>query len=246
MEIYYEWMHSENLDTEDNLYLLKWSTVESQSKITFLVKFKTLGWVAFNLSPDRKLKQSDLVIGWVSEDGKAHCKLKIRKMKDYLVAKFKHSLIKMTNFFSCWTGILVSIDYYYGTKITKGNKHIVHHMFVTNCVHPDSKQLDKYPNTEGFPCDDTDKIPMDLKFCLRPYLTWVERANIIIFLPEIGLGIVSDEESTYFMFQVHYSNKKNEKNIEDSSGFRVYITSEVRENEIGQIFVGTVFNYGLL
>jgi hypothetical protein len=47
--------------------------------------------------------------------------------------------------------------------------------------------------------------------------------------------------ATYFMFEVHYDNPE-EREFVDNSGIRVYYTDEVRENDMGSLWVGSRFS----
>ena len=54
------------------LYTLYWnfSTAESET-ITFVAKVRTNGWVGFGVSPNGGMINSDVVIGWVNDEGQA-------------------------------------------------------------------------------------------------------------------------------------------------------------------------------
>ena len=76
-----------SLDEESN-YLLEWSYDVSQKTMQFTVRVKTTGWIGFGLSPyTGKMPGSDIVIGWVDENGKAHLKVTIlRPLTKYMLA----------------------------------------------------------------------------------------------------------------------------------------------------------------
>lgn len=64
-----------SLDEASN-YLLKWSYDSSQKTMQFVVRVKTTGWIGFGISPyTGKMPGSDIVIGWVDKNGKAHLKV---------------------------------------------------------------------------------------------------------------------------------------------------------------------------
>ncbi len=66
-----EWTHTSWLD-HNNKYHLKWKTNDKTDTISFLVEVKTKGWVGFGISPNGGMKNSDIVIGWVTDDGKTY------------------------------------------------------------------------------------------------------------------------------------------------------------------------------
>ena len=58
---------------EDLHYLLDWSYNNDDSTMTFTIRVKTTGWVGFGISPyTGKMPGSDIVIGWVDNNGKAY------------------------------------------------------------------------------------------------------------------------------------------------------------------------------
>jgi hypothetical protein len=63
-----EWTHSSWLDHKHK-YHLKWKTDDKTETISFLVEVQTKGWVGFGISPNGGMKNSDIVIGWVTDQG---------------------------------------------------------------------------------------------------------------------------------------------------------------------------------
>ena len=53
----------------DDGYTLHWNFDLEQQTIGFAVNVSTTGWVGFGLSPNGQMPQSDVVIGWVNNDG---------------------------------------------------------------------------------------------------------------------------------------------------------------------------------
>ena len=53
----------------DDSYTLHWNFDLEQQTIAFAVNVSTTGWVGFGLSPNGQMPQSDVVIGWVDDDG---------------------------------------------------------------------------------------------------------------------------------------------------------------------------------
>ena len=51
-------------------YELFWSYDLDAKTISFAVRVRTEGWVGFGISPNGQMPGSDVVIGWVDEDGK--------------------------------------------------------------------------------------------------------------------------------------------------------------------------------
>lgn len=59
-------------DEGGQYYELHWSYVRSTESIYFAVNASTTGWVGFGLSPTGQMTGSDVVIGWVSEEGNSY------------------------------------------------------------------------------------------------------------------------------------------------------------------------------
>ena len=53
------------------LYTLYWNFSTPEQTITFAVKARTNGWVGFGVSPNGGMINSDVVIGWVNDEGQA-------------------------------------------------------------------------------------------------------------------------------------------------------------------------------
>ena len=56
------------LDSEES-YVLYWSFDLEAGTIAFAVNVSTTGWVGFGLSPNGQMPLSDVVIGWVDDNG---------------------------------------------------------------------------------------------------------------------------------------------------------------------------------
>ena len=50
-------------------YTLYWNYDVSEESISFAVRVRTEGWVGFGISPTGQMPGSDVVIGWVDEQG---------------------------------------------------------------------------------------------------------------------------------------------------------------------------------
>ena len=56
---------------DDGTFKLYWNFDMKQQKIDFAVNVTTNGWIGFGVSPNGKMLQSDIVMGWVNSDGTA-------------------------------------------------------------------------------------------------------------------------------------------------------------------------------
>ena len=58
-------------DYLDDTFKLYWDFDMKQQKIDFAVNVSTNGWIGFGISPNGRMLQSDIVMGWVNGDGTA-------------------------------------------------------------------------------------------------------------------------------------------------------------------------------
>ena len=59
--------YSNFVDLIDGIYRFYWNFTDTD--ITGEIHCKTSGWVGFGLSPNGKMDQSDVVVGWITDDG---------------------------------------------------------------------------------------------------------------------------------------------------------------------------------
>ena len=55
--------------TLDESYQLYWNYDLNEGSISFAVRVRTEGWVGFGVSPNGQMPGSDVVIGWVDDQG---------------------------------------------------------------------------------------------------------------------------------------------------------------------------------
>ncbi len=58
-------------DLRPGSYRLHWSVDHEEQTIRFAVNVSTTGWVGLGLSPTGGMPNSDIVIGWVNDQGQA-------------------------------------------------------------------------------------------------------------------------------------------------------------------------------
>lgn len=60
---------------DEGTFKLHWDFSMEQQKVDFAVNVSTYGWIGFGISPNGKMLQSDIVVGWVNSDGTAKFKV---------------------------------------------------------------------------------------------------------------------------------------------------------------------------
>lgn len=66
-----KWPFHEWLDPHGT-YLLRWRTDDESETITFMAEVRTRGWIGFGISPNGGMKNSDIVIGWMTDGGNTY------------------------------------------------------------------------------------------------------------------------------------------------------------------------------
>ena len=70
-------------DKTGRSYVLHWRVNEKDKIIHFATNATTTGWVGLGISPDGKMPNSDVVIGWVTDSGQRF--FKVTSTKNVLV-----------------------------------------------------------------------------------------------------------------------------------------------------------------
>ncbi len=65
---------------DEGLYVLHWSFDLEAGTIAFAVNVSTTGWVGFGLSPNGQMPLSDVVIGWVDDQGETQFQVSFNKI----------------------------------------------------------------------------------------------------------------------------------------------------------------------
>ena len=74
------------------IYTLYWNFSTVEQTIRFAVSVQTNGWVGFGISPNGGMVNSDVVIGWVNDDGQAFLQVSLFHALDLVwLARALHS-----------------------------------------------------------------------------------------------------------------------------------------------------------
>ena len=58
-------------------YIMYWSFDSEMMTVSFAVRVQTTGWIGFGLSPNGQMPGSDVVIGWVNDNGDSFFNVRI-------------------------------------------------------------------------------------------------------------------------------------------------------------------------
>ncbi len=123
---------------------------------------------------------------------------------------------------------------------------MVHHIIVNVCTGSNKDVLDQFLGGEGFEVVDFMSVPKSLFKCMRAYFQWGYGGTSFKTPSDTAFPLGVDEETTYFLLQMHYMNPLGLKERVDSSGLRTFHTSNLRPNELFILNAGKVLDYGLI
>ncbi|EFN82136.1 MOXD1-like protein 1 [Harpegnathos saltator] len=128
----------------------------------------------------------------------------------------------------------------YTPLVEKANEDLVHHMILYECaVSPSTaERLSLQTKLAGGACySSKNPMPAEWEACMQPVLAWA-RGSKGEWLPEhVGIPVALNGTKTFYMLEVHYNNP-HMRNVNDSSGVRLHLTSEFRPQEAGILVAG--------
>lgn len=125
------------------------------------------------------------------------------------------------------------------------NAPFVHHMVLYRCLHPEPDQMKQYKDHPGTNCFDFANMPFDFIHCQSIYMVWATGGDALNLPDNVGIPIAEDHETSYFLFEIHYDNPEL-LSISDSSGFRLFYTSNLRQYDADTATMGSVVDYRLI
>ncbi|XP_028253404.1 DBH-like monooxygenase protein 2 homolog [Parambassis ranga] len=114
------------------------------------------------------------------------------------------------------------------------NPDIVHHMLLYSCpVYV--TELHEGQCYMGDPGD----------ACFGVVASWGVGGQAFEFPENVGFRIGGEERDTLYRLEIHYSNPQEKTGIKDSSGLRLYYTTDLREHDVGILFTGVLAMEGM-
>ncbi|OXA42075.1 DBH-like monooxygenase protein 1 [Folsomia candida] len=135
----------------------------------------------------------------------------------------------------------------YRPILQPGNERSIHHIIMYQCVvgptdenMPHSDGTDavfrKFVDHPGGRCYTPNMPPEWGQYCTSIPILWTAGSEGNIFPPIAG-NPLEEGGSVYFMFEIHYDNPSL-STFNDSSGFRLFYTSNLRQHDSDVILVG--------
>ncbi|XP_011497249.1 PREDICTED: MOXD1 homolog 1 [Ceratosolen solmsi marchali] len=123
----------------------------------------------------------------------------------------------------------------YTPLVEKFNEALVHHVILYECA---STQpiLSEHARLAGAYCY-SPTMPKEWDSCMQPVLAWTHGSQGEWYPEHVGFPIAEHVKGSYYMLEVHYNNKISKQTI-DSSGVRLYLTSNLRKMEAGILVAG--------
>ncbi|XP_069507983.1 putative DBH-like monooxygenase protein 2 [Ambystoma mexicanum] len=115
--------------------------------------------------------------------------------------------------------------------IQAGNEALIHHIVLYSC--PRMANV----TTPTGQCQDR-KYPHPFTQCFQNMVAWGVGGEGFQFPSHVGISLGTLEDPTHVMMEIHYSNFHATAGLRDSSGMRLYYTSEVRKYDVGILEVG--------
>lgn len=106
--------------------------------------------------------------------------------------------------------------------------------------------MKQYIEHPGANCFDFANMPFDFIHCQSIYMVWATGGDALNLPDNVGIPIAEDDETAYFLFEIHYDNPELRRNIRDSSGFRLFYTRNIRQYDADTATMGSVVDYRLI
>nr|QQY02559.1 dopamine beta-hydroxylase [Cryptocotyle lingua] len=123
----------------------------------------------------------------------------------------------------------------YEPIIPESSHGFVHHMEVFLCT--GAHRVRQYNG----PCNSETK-PMGLRQCRQVIGAWAMGATGLTMPREAGIAIGGVDQSQDVVIEMHYNNPNQVRGKIDNSGFRFFVTSQLRKFDVGVIELGLVYS----
>ncbi|RUS69044.1 hypothetical protein EGW08_023195 [Elysia chlorotica] len=121
----------------------------------------------------------------------------------------------------------------YEPIIQVGHETLIHHMVLYYCSGTVSDG--SFP-TSDFNCYVN---PPTLTYsCYNILVAWAIGGKVFNFPKNVGYPVGEANDPGIFMLETHYDNPRMRSDFVDSSGMRMYVTSQLRQHDAGIIMVG--------
>ncbi|CAH1109286.1 unnamed protein product [Psylliodes chrysocephalus] len=127
--------------------------------------------------------------------------------------------------------------YQFESHIQEASQGIVHHMEVFHCEAPPDEDIPLYDGN----CFAKDRPPRT-QVCKRVLAAWAMGAPPFTYPKEAGLPLGGKDFNPYVMLEVHFNNPEHRSGIVDSSGFRLHVSSKLKEMDAGIIELGLEYS----
>ncbi|XP_070564696.1 DBH-like monooxygenase protein 1 homolog [Ptychodera flava] len=126
----------------------------------------------------------------------------------------------------------------YAPIITKGNEANVHHILIFQCRFGFNETLH---HGIGHQCR-TPNMPWEWYYCYMPFVGWAVGGETFYFPENAGFSLGDENDPTHVMVEIHYDNPESLGNIYDSSGIRIFYSSNLREYDANFVVIGQDVN----
>ncbi|CAG5133807.1 unnamed protein product [Candidula unifasciata] len=116
--------------------------------------------------------------------------------------------------------------------VQKGHELLVHHILLYSCSRPlDDSLVGASFETHSKPAGVND-------ICEDTMLAWAIGGTAYDFPPHVGQSLGTPQDPVYFRLETHYNNPDMRTDFVDSSGLRLYLTTDLRKYDAQVVEVG--------
>ncbi|KAG7264933.1 hypothetical protein CRUP_027124 [Coryphaenoides rupestris] len=253
----------EYLDT-DRSVLLKWGFDDVQGNITFRITVQTTGWVGFGLSPNGDMIGADMVIGGVGAEGIYFTAKPIKLIYaygdtdeiEYHSTRRGTKEVNLLNYMPRVTPqhrdyidvtmdnfIIPAVKTHYQCRVRKMPR-----LNVTHHIEPVIDNVDFIYHIVLYACPAFVKDEHEgecytenvVDECYTMMAAWAPGAGAFELPEDVGIPIGGNNNDTLYRLEIHYNNPTSKEGRRDSSGLRLYYTSELRRHSAGTLTTGVV------
>ncbi|XP_028653745.2 DBH-like monooxygenase protein 1 homolog [Erpetoichthys calabaricus] len=117
--------------------------------------------------------------------------------------------------------------------IQKGHENLIHHILLYQC----DSNLNESEVGMGHECYHPN-MPDSFLTCESVFFAWAIGGQSFSYPDHVGLSIGTSNDPLYVMMEVHYDNPTFQEGLTDSSGLRLFYTSELRQFDAGVLETG--------
>ncbi|XP_078393553.1 DBH-like monooxygenase protein 2 homolog, partial [Cetorhinus maximus] len=144
-----------------------------------------------------------------------------------------------STFYSCQIGRLPNLGrkhhvYMVETSVPQTSRPFVHHILLFLCPGTFTSAAISGPQA----CYARSVQMFYFARCTEVLAGWAVGGQDLIYPDDAGFPLGGADDPVYYMLQIHYDNPQELTGVRDHSGFKLHLTSDLREYDIGILWTG--------